>query len=616
MLGSRWMASESAVKGQKKIDISRVGIPRVLFALLRQRFSGSVTLEQVAPTPGIRTVWFRGGMPIFTDWVSPSDVLGEILMARGLVSTKACMSAIERSQQGAGPVGALLIAAGKLDANTLSKALRLQCSRKLLHAFSLSEGEATIAAGEPSLPPDLNNPVNVLQLIRTGVQLHFDEARIRAEMGDAADATMVTTDAFQRYRDNFGFRDEDSLILRDFSKGTRVTALNHPGISSKRALQLAYTLWACQMLVVGSQAMNAVEQIRESVAGPPTAGVGGGARPKTLVGLQAVPDSTSSGAFPAEEDEVSPAARSGRFESPYAKESPTAAPTKTGPASNAAPVKDKAATKSRPTTPAQRAFEARLAGFEEKIESQFNAFALLGVPLDADRGAIRVAWNELSKDLHPDRLVATGLTILAPRVEAVFAALSEANATLSNRDRREQLREHIEAGGQGNPGDDATALMRKALEAEVIAKEGERLLKAGNYARGAEKFRESLELADADPNVKVYEHWCRYQLAEREEQAQQKTLRILQTIVEDTPTCANAYYYMGLIYIHAKNNTNAKVALNQALTHNPRLTDAERQLRALQIRSRSASKTQPRGDSETKDKPEKVSGLRGLFGKK
>jgi tetratricopeptide (TPR) repeat protein len=562
-------------------------------------------------------------MPIFTDWASPSDVLGEILIARGLVSTKACTSAIERSQQGSGPVGALLISAGKLDANTLSKALRLQCSRKLLHTFALREGEAIITPGKPSLPPDLNNPVNVLQLIRTGVQLHFDERRIRAEMGEAADATMVTTDAFQRYRDNFGFRDEDSLLLRDFSKGTQVAAINHPGISSKRALQLAYTLWACQMLVVGSQAMSAVAQIRESVAGPPAAGVDASNRPKTLVGLQAVPDSTTSGTFPVDDEDINPAARSGKFRAqPARRKSKPPRSSRSEPQASAAvephaaPQPDPEPAEDKPFTPAQRAFESRLIAFEKKIEDRTNAFALLGVPLDADRSAIRVAWNELSKDLHPDRLVSTGLTILGPRVEAVFAALSEANATLSNRDRREQLRQHIESGGLGNPGDDATALMRKALEAEVVAKDGERLLKAGNYARAAEKFRESLELSNADPNVKVYENWCRYQLAEREEQAQQKTLRILQTIVEDTPTCANAYYYMGLIYIHSGDNTNAKVALNAALTHNPRLTDAERQLRALQIRSRSASNPSSRPSAESSDKPEKVGGLRGLFGKK
>ncbi|MGB1699882.1 MAG: J domain-containing protein, partial [Nannocystaceae bacterium] len=545
----------------------------------------------------------------FTDWVSPSDVLGEILMARGLVSTKACMSAIEQSQQGKGPVGAQLIAAGKLDANTLSKALRLQCSRKLLHTFAMRSGEILIEPGKPSLPPDLNNPVNVLQLIRTGVQLHFDEARIRSEMGTAADAAMVTTDAFQRYRDNFGFRDEDSLLLRDFSKGTRIDSLKHPGISIKRAMQLAYTLWACQMLVVGSQAKSAVDQIRESVAGPPTTNFNKNNRPKTLVGLQAVPDSTTSGTYPVEAGDESPAANSGKF--PVQKDPAPAAATAPAPED---PPQAPATPESM--TPAQRAFEARLRGFEEKIEQRLNAFMLLGVPLDADRRAIRASWNELSKDLHPDRLVASGLTALAPRVEAVFAALSEANATLSNRDQREKLRAHIESGGSGAPGEDATALMRKALEAEVVGREGERLLKAGNYARALEKFEESLELSNADPNVKVYESWCRYQIAEREEQAQQKTIRILQTIVEDTPTCANAFYYMGLIFIHQNDVTNAKVALNSALSHNPRLTDAERQLRALQIRSRSASAGPATKASPQSTKTEKSGGLRGLFGKK
>ena len=139
-----------------------------------------------------------------------------------------------------------------------------------------------------------------------------------------------------------------------------------------RALQLAYTLWSCQMLVVGSQAMSAVAQIRESVAGPPTAGVDASNRPKTLVGLQAVPDSTTSGTFPVNEEDMSPAARSGRFQANRVRrkskskppESTNAAPRASAPREPSAapqpaptPQQAPASAEGNPRTPVPRAFE-------------------------------------------------------------------------------------------------------------------------------------------------------------------------------------------------------------------------------------------------------------------
>ena len=65
------------------VDLGQIGLPRLVFALLRERFSGLVTLSQPLPEPGERTIWFQGGMPIFTDWVSPDDRLGQILVETG-----------------------------------------------------------------------------------------------------------------------------------------------------------------------------------------------------------------------------------------------------------------------------------------------------------------------------------------------------------------------------------------------------------------------------------------------------------------------------------------------------------------------------------------------------
>mgnify|MGYP000697501590 CR=1 FL=1 len=65
------------------VDLQAIGLPRLVFALLRQRFSGLLSVPQAEPDAGERSVWFQGGMPIFTDWVSASDSLGQILVETG-----------------------------------------------------------------------------------------------------------------------------------------------------------------------------------------------------------------------------------------------------------------------------------------------------------------------------------------------------------------------------------------------------------------------------------------------------------------------------------------------------------------------------------------------------
>src|SRR5690349_3082060 len=54
----------------KQVRIEQVPLARLAFALLHQRFTGTLQLDQPEPG-GSRTIWISGGMPVFTDWVSP-----------------------------------------------------------------------------------------------------------------------------------------------------------------------------------------------------------------------------------------------------------------------------------------------------------------------------------------------------------------------------------------------------------------------------------------------------------------------------------------------------------------------------------------------------------------
>jgi hypothetical protein len=249
------MASSS---GAQAAELSRIGLPRLMFALLRQRFTGMVTLPQELPHPARRTIWLRGGMPLFTDWESPRDRLGQILVERRLITAARCGRALHERDPSE-RLGQVLVRKGWIDANALGLALRLQCARKLVDCFSLRKGRVRIIPHEDlsDIRRDLIAPVNVLELILAGVGTHYDEGRVFTEMGAAAQGPLRASSSLARYRAQFGFRPTDEAVLAPLQQGSRLNHLLRLGDPPPtRIAQLIYTLWACQMLRVGSRALR------------------------------------------------------------------------------------------------------------------------------------------------------------------------------------------------------------------------------------------------------------------------------------------------------------------------------------------------------------------------
>ena len=116
-------------------------MPRLLFALLRQRFTGTVTLGQREPA-GERTIWVRGGMPVFCDWVSEPDRLGDMLLMSGSIDIDGLERALATAAEAGKLLGEVLVNLGLLDERGRTRALREQCTRKLVH---LAGGVACLA---------------------------------------------------------------------------------------------------------------------------------------------------------------------------------------------------------------------------------------------------------------------------------------------------------------------------------------------------------------------------------------------------------------------------------------------------------------------------------------
>ncbi|MFT5680007.1 MAG: curved DNA-binding protein CbpA [Myxococcota bacterium] len=65
-------------------------------------------------------------------------------------------------------------------------------------------------------------------------------------------------------------------------------------------------------------------------------------------------------------------------------------------------------------------------------------YTLLGVPEDADTGQVRKAYYDLSRHWHPDRFFRREVGDYAPRIEAIFSAITLSYQTLSDARKRER----------------------------------------------------------------------------------------------------------------------------------------------------------------------------------
>lgn len=232
------------------VRIEEMGFPRLFFALLHRRFTGTLQVKQPDP-PGRRTVWILGGMPVHTDWVQTSETLGRLLLDDGVISGEQLFEALRSSVgQDTAPLGQILVEQGVIGDARLAAALQRQCFRKLVHLFELREGEVKISARAHDHGHDEERgQVNVLQLIMAGVSRYYDQGRIRAEMGEAAQQGFVPTDAFTRYAPQFRLSQADAPIVQALRRGASLEALAAlPGIDNARACHLLHVLWTCQMV--------------------------------------------------------------------------------------------------------------------------------------------------------------------------------------------------------------------------------------------------------------------------------------------------------------------------------------------------------------------------------
>lgn len=516
------------------VDLARMSLPRLMFALLHRRFTGTLTLTPSPPDAVSRRVWFQGGLPIFTDFPSPHDAIGQVLVDLGLLEAEERDRALAEHARLAPPgaprerFGHYLVRRRLITGGQLRKALRVQCARKVVHLFALRAGTAEVVAGDgpggegeaASQPAQ----VNTLELIHAGVVAHFDPRRIAAEMGLLLDGPLRLRSSLERYRAQFHFTRAEEAVVDALRPGnlyiTDVARLS--GQPESRVAAVVYTLWACQML----KSANAPAE-------------------QATAALPHLPEATGSSM-------------------------PVLSHTEMGARSERAGLR-------------AAEFAAELERLEAAIAGGAHAFDLLGLASSADRAQIRAAWHVLSRRFHPDSLPHQGLAHLRERSQAVFAALSEAYQRLSDDAQREQIVALLRGGAVAarvTAGPSAQAV----LESEVVVREGDKLLRAGSFDRALERYRKAAALNPDELEIRAAIAWCEYQLAADKPAVRDTTRAALFEVLARQPRCVRAHYDLGLLALSAGDDDQALAHFGHVLEIEPDMIDAKRQVHAISLR--------------------------------
>lgn len=544
------------------ISLAQNGTPRLFYWLLQQRFTGLVHLQDLVNRPNAK-IYVHEGRPWYTDLSHPASLLGEMLLRSGKLTQDQLHQSLMQMAQSGQLLGHILVAKRLLDAQTLGLALQTQCFEKLLSLFANDQGIAQVQA-QPQLQglkAGLTQGINGLQLVVQGIRRHWDEARMGQVWGQSRGQTLRCTTTFAKYRKHFGLNTQEEQAATTLDQGW---VIGGPGASLCQT-QVAFALWNCQMLE--SVAASATTAPAPSAPVQPTPAK----RPATQKSVAPqVPTARSK--RPQTNVPIRPQDHRKRKTSTRLPKIPTSMVPPQAANQSESPTKDPRA---------REVFIANLETYEALIARERHAFALFDLPLNATRVDVRKQWNRLSKDFHPDALPKLGLEHLHARSQRVFAHLSNAYQILGNKTRRNALKTELESGIA--PGQDTTDFVRQSLESEAMTKDAERMLKKHQYQRAKELFEKANELRKDQGEVLAGLAWCEYHLSGRNEQASREAIRQLKTISQAHDKCANAFYYLGLVLVATRERNAASRAFKEALEVNPRLLDAQRQLRALAV---------------------------------
>lgn len=229
------------------------------------------------------------------------------------------------------------------------------------------------------------------------------------------------------------------------------------------------------------------------------------------------------------------------------------------PAARPVPADSDAGPARRPTP---RAAPSKPAGAVEEALQRYAALAgqslyqVLGVVPDASESEIRHAYYSLAKRLHPDKFSDEETKI---RVEKLFAAITEAYATLSKPESRKDYDQTLQPAAKTSPEISPAALARQNFLA------GKAHLEKHEMAKALSFFEHAVQ---QDPGREEYLRYLAMVQSTNPRLRRDAEQNFLKAI-EANPTSAESYALLGLLYRRMGQLDRGDEYLQRALSWDP-----------------------------------------------
>jgi tetratricopeptide (TPR) repeat protein len=563
------------IKPDVQGDFLRYPVPRLLFFLLKKEFLGRMEIQVIEAQAA--NVYFREGLPTYTDLQSTPDVLGRVLLESGLITEEAFHRSLQALASGNDTQGRILLRMGAIDDRGLIFGLQLQLQRKLNRLFSFTHASFALYGGEHT--HGLNGEASLvradpLRIIYHGVRNHFDTDRMKPELEKMRGLPLCLRPGFEKLRDRYAMGDEEqALITRLVKRAMAYELILQEGkMEVLQTQMMLYTLWVTEALIVAPAPEVSIQA---------TPGVG------APIQADASPlEALVSPAIPAPPELVQPTIKENppappqpkQSASPASRREPNGRPSSPGvPAVRSGP---RPSTRSaNPAASAQAAGElaAVIQKTRQGIESK-NHFEVLGVEKNVSVENVRDAYFKLAKVFHPDRCSALGLSQLISQTEEIFRRVNEAHSVLTDPARRAEYEKTLEEGETGGQ-------VQAALEAEFTFQKGVVLFRKKKFAEALRHFQDALRLNDQEGEHLAWVAWTCFSDPEnnREEilpKVKAQLIRAL-ALAPQNPTCN---YFLGEVYLALGEEKQAKTFFFKTLEVQPDHIEANRHLRLMQMR--------------------------------
>jgi len=535
-------------------DVSRTPLAAILLEALNVRANGVL---EVTSGGGTSRIWFREGRPVGAAVFQGFRPLGQMLLEAGLIDIDALSRSLAGMAETRRPQGEILVEIGACTRADVDSMLERQQSSYFNAIAALESGAYAFSQDAPIPEWTRSSRLSPLRTIVDALEKPQASGLVASALEAVAKGGVRLASGYAEVADGFRWNAlERAWVARMEVPLTRDEALAPGTVPADQARAILAGL-----LLLGL-AVSAAEQ--PVATGHTVIGLGDASTPPAEE--PSVPGRRS--------DPVEARARRqrllqqamrnmgvGPFQRPATGSVPQA-----GAAQPAQPTAG--AGRPAPGSPESELRDALLKFAPRAREHDF--FVRLGLTEKATRDDVKKAFLALAKQFHPDRFSAPALADLADVVKDFFTAVNEAYETLSDDRRRADYLAHTR-GSSRSAGSEG---------ARIDYQKGEACLRTRDWARARGFFESAIR---ADPKAEYQAALAYVLVADPRTKDRERARGILEDAMKD-PTCDRAFYVAGLLARDDKEDARAEKLFRQAATINPRNADAVRELRTLEAR--------------------------------